>query len=76
MSLSQLACKEIYNEWARPVEPYTPLQSSCVKTALTREEKLEIVCSVLSGVGSKAHFDYETMRSRIQQCLSLAETML
>lgn len=65
MSLAQLACPDLEFNYS---------QSKNQK--LTRQEKLELICSVLSGVGGKANFDYETMKSRIQQCLSLAETIL
>ncbi len=43
---------------------------------LTREEKLLLISSILSGIGSRAHFCPETLRSRIEQCISLAEEIL
>ena len=67
MSLAQLACQELENERGR---------KTTVINGLSRREKLALISSILSGVGSKAHFDEETLRSRINQCLMLAENIL
>jgi hypothetical protein len=43
---------------------------------LSREEKLLLISSIFSGIGSRAHFCPETIKSRIDQCIKLVEEIL
>jgi hypothetical protein len=43
---------------------------------LSREEKLMVICSVVTGSGTKAHFDEEELKHRINQCLTIAEEII
>lgn len=43
---------------------------------LSREERVKIICSVLTGVGDKAYFCEETIKNRIIKCLQIVEEIL
>ena len=43
---------------------------------LSRQEKIDIICSVLTSSGNNPIFDEETISSRIKQCFKIAEQFL
>jgi hypothetical protein len=43
---------------------------------LNREEKMQIITACISGVGSRAVFNYEDVKNRIQYCIQIAEEVL
>ncbi len=47
-----------------------------IKVSLTRKEQVSIICSVLEGIANDPHFDEDTIKSRIQACLNIAEEVL
>ena len=51
-------------------------RSNMVCGPLSREEKVQIICSVLSGMGSKVQFCDAMVKARMQQCLQIAEELI
>lgn len=55
---------------------FTPEPARPAKLALTREEQLTIIASVMSGLGKSHVFERDAVKFRIIECLNIASEVM